>query len=110
LKVEEISPQQYLDRRSSGAPLALLDVREAWELDIAALAESFAVTHIPMGQIADRLDELDAQSPTVVMCRSGARSLQVAVFLASQGFRSVYNLAGGILAWSRDIDPTIPVY
>jgi rhodanese-related sulfurtransferase len=110
LKVEEISPQQYLDRRATGAALALLDVREAWELDIAALAESFSVKHIPMGQIADRLGELDAQSPTVVMCRSGARSGQVALFLASQGFRSVYNLAGGILAWSRDIDPTIPVY
>jgi rhodanese-related sulfurtransferase len=63
-----------------------------------------------MGQIADRLEELDPGRETVVICRSGGRSLQVAHFLAARGFASVSNLAGGILAWSRDLDPRIPQY
>jgi rhodanese-related sulfurtransferase len=63
-----------------------------------------------MGQIADRLGELDPAQETVVICRSGGRSLQVAHFLSTQGFVSVYNLVGGILAWSRDLDPRIPQY
>ena len=63
-----------------------------------------------MGQIADRLAELDPRMETVVICRSGGRSLQVANFLKPQGFASVLNLAGGILAWSRDVDPAIPQY
>ena len=66
--------------------------------------------HIPMGQVPDRLTELDPQKETVVICRSGGRSLQVADFLEAQGFASVYNLTGGILAWSRNVDPKIPQY
>ena len=63
-----------------------------------------------MGRIAERLNELDPRQATVVICRSGGRSLQVARFLTTQGFASVFNLAGGILAWSRDVDPRIPQY
>jgi rhodanese-related sulfurtransferase len=54
--------------------------------------------------------ELDPKLPTVVICRSGGRSLEVARFLEARGFASVYNLTGGILAWSRDLDPRIPQY
>ena len=68
------------------------------------------VLHIPMGQIAERLAELDPTVETVVICRSGGRSLEVARLLAAQGFSSVANLEGGILAWSRDVDPKIPQY
>jgi rhodanese-related sulfurtransferase len=63
-----------------------------------------------MGQIVERLAELDPQTATVVICRSGGRSLEVARFLSARGFGSVFNLVGGILAWSRDIDPNIPQY
>jgi len=93
-------------RRERGEDLTLLDVREAWELDVASVP---GVVHIPMGEIAERLGELDRSKETVVLCRSGRRSLEVANFLQQNGFRAV-NLAGGILAWSRDVDATIPTY
>jgi len=106
--INDITPRQFLDRRAAGDDLTLLDVREDWETALAPVPS--ALVHIPMGQIADRLGELDPQRETVVICRSGGRSMQVAHFLEARGFRSVSNLAGGILAWSRDLDPTIPQY
>lgn len=105
---KEISPQEFLERRAAGAPMTLLDVREDWETQLAPVPTH--LVHIPMGQVADRLSELDPHEETVVICRSGGRSLQVARFLEAQGFASVFNLAGGILAWSRDVDPQIPQY
>jgi rhodanese-related sulfurtransferase len=106
--VKELSPREFLERRAAGEPLRLLDVREDWEIQLAPVPSP--VVHIPMGRIAERLAELDKTATTVVICRSGGRSLQVAHFLESQGFHTVFNLAGGILAWSRDIDPKIPQY
>src|ERR1700686_3821398 len=79
-----------------------------WETQLAPVPAG--LKHIPMGQVADRLSELDPKQETVVICRSGGRSLEVARFLAAHGFASVFNLTGGILAWSRDVDPTIPQY
>ena len=106
--VKEISPQEFLKRRVAGPDMTLLDVREDWETQLAPVPAD--VIHIPMGQVADRMNELNPQQETVVMCRSGGRSLQVARFLEAQGFASVFNLSGGILAWSRDVDPQIPQY
>lgn len=106
--IGEITPQEFVKRREAGIEMVLLDVREDWETQRAPVPSS--LVHIPMGQIAERLPELDPHKSTVVICRSGARSLQVARFLAAQGFESVANLHGGILAWSRDVDPTIPQY
>jgi rhodanese-related sulfurtransferase len=106
MSVPEITPQEFVARRERGEDLTLLDVREAWELDVASVP---GVVHIPMGEIAERLGELDRSKETVVLCRSGRRSLEVAKFLQQNGFRAV-NLAGGILAWSRDVDATIPTY
>ncbi|HEY7377591.1 MAG TPA: rhodanese-like domain-containing protein [Steroidobacteraceae bacterium] len=103
--VQEVTPTQFQARRAAGA--LLLDVREDWELKVASVPD---VSHIPMGQIRERLGELDPQRETVVLCRSGRRSLEVARFLEQQGFRSVANLTGGILAWSRELDPSIPEY
>jgi rhodanese-related sulfurtransferase len=108
--VGELTPRQFLDRRAHGEPMTLLDVREDWETQLAPVPESQAHLRIPMGQVPERLAELDPQATTVVICRSGGRSLQVAQFLAARGFGSVFNLTGGILAWSRDIDPKIPQY
>jgi rhodanese-related sulfurtransferase len=106
--VNELSPRQFLERRASGDPMALLDVREDWELALAPVPSE--IIHIPMALIPERIGELDPTVETVVICRSGGRSAQVAQYLAAQGFPSVWNLAGGILAWSRDIDPKIPQY
>ncbi|MGO8855709.1 MAG: rhodanese-like domain-containing protein [Steroidobacteraceae bacterium] len=106
--VKEISPQEFLKRRAEGHELTLLDVREDWETQLAPVPTG--LIHIPMGQVADRVNELDPQKETVVICRSGGRSLQVARFLEAHGFASVFNLSGGILAWSRDLDPQIPQY
>jgi rhodanese-related sulfurtransferase len=106
--IKEMTPREFLERRAGGAEMTLLDVREDWETMLAPVPAD--ILHIPMGQIWDRLGELDSQRETVVICRSGGRSLEVARLLAAQGFVSVYNLVGGILAWSRDVDPRIPQY
>jgi len=106
--IKEITPQEFLERRAAGTPMTLLDVREDWETKLAPVPTR--LLHIPMGQVAERLSELDPHEDTVVICRSGGRSLAVARVLAAQGFTSVFNLTGGILAWSRDVDPQIPQY
>jgi rhodanese-related sulfurtransferase len=103
-----MSPREFVARRAGGAEMTLLDVREGWETALAPVPSD--IVHIPMGQVAARLGELDPRRETVVICRSGGRSLQVADFLETQGFVAVHNLAGGILAWSRDLDPRIPQY
>jgi rhodanese-related sulfurtransferase len=104
----EITPREFVQRRAAGEPMVLLDVREAWELKIAAVPS--AVIHIPMGDVAARLNELDKGADTVVICRSGGRSGQVANFLERQGFAKVTNLSGGILAWADELDPGIARY
>ena len=81
--IKEITPRQFLERRAAGDDMTLLDVREDWEIALAPVPSS--VVHIPMGQIADRVSELDTRRETVVICRSGGRSLQVAHFLAGRG-------------------------
>lgn len=106
--IKEITPTEFLERRQSGADMTLLDVREDWEVELAPVPSP--LLHIPMGQIPDRVGELDPKKETVVICRSGGRSMEVARFLAAQGFGSVANLTGGILRWSRDLDPQIPHY
>jgi rhodanese-related sulfurtransferase len=106
--IKEITPGEFVKQRSGGAEMTLLDVREDWETKLAPVPTD--IVHIPMGQIADRLGELDPVKETVVICRSGGRSAQVAHFLERQGFGKVFNLSGGILAWSRVIDPRIPQY
>jgi rhodanese-related sulfurtransferase len=106
MTVAEITPTEFVERRSRGESLTLLDVREEWELGVASVPD---VVHIPMGEVADRLGELDRSREVVVLCRSGRRSLQVANLLQQNGFQAV-NLAGGILAWSRELDATIPTY
>ena len=88
------------------APL-VLDVREPWEVATVALPGSVA---IPMGQITTRADELDTARPVVCLCHHGMRSMQVAGYLERRGFSDVWNLTGGIDAWSRQVDPSVPTY
>lgn len=106
MTIPEITPAEFVARRERGEPVTLLDVREEWELGVASVP---GVLHIPMGEVADRMQEIDRARDVVVLCRSGRRSLEVAKFLQQNGFKAV-NLAGGILAWSRELDATIPTY
>lgn len=97
---------------ASGPRPLLLDVREAWEVQLARLdaVPGFEWAHLPMGEVTARFGELDPEQPVAVYCHHGVRSLQVVAFLSRQGFDVIYNLAGGIDAWSREIDPTVPRY
>jgi rhodanese-related sulfurtransferase len=106
MSIPEITPAEFIARRQRGDAMTLLDVREEWELGVASVP---GIVHIPMGDVAERIGELDRATEVIVMCRSGRRSLEVAKFLQQNGFQAV-NLAGGILAWSRDVDATIPTY
>jgi rhodanese-related sulfurtransferase len=93
--------------RASGKALQLIDVREKWEHDLVSVA---GFTHIPMGQIAERLAEVATDRPVVVMCHHGGRSAQVTRFLRGRGLANATNLAGGIDAWAREIDPALATY
>lgn len=92
----------------------LLDVREPWEVALARLdVPGFDWRHVPMGQVpawAETLDDAAREQPIAVYCHHGVRSLQVVAFLSRLGFDVVYNLAGGIDAWSEEIDPSVPKY
>jgi rhodanese-related sulfurtransferase len=105
--VREVSPTEFVATLASAPATLLVDVREAWELEIARLP---GAVHIPMGEIPERLDELDRGRDLVILCKAGGRSLSVARFLEAQGYPSVTNLTGGILAWQRDVDPTLATY
>jgi rhodanese-related sulfurtransferase len=104
----EITPQDFAERRRQRNSPLLLDVREPWEAETAAVPNAILM---PMGDIPSRAHaELDPDAPIVVMCHHGARSLNVALWLREQGFTQAQSLAGGIDAWSRTIDPNIPRY
>jgi len=102
MTVEEL--KERLDR---GEKPLVLDVREPSELKVARYP--FDVVEIPLGQLPQRFEELPEGVEIVCACRSGGRSAQAAHFLNRTGRRAV-NLEGGILAWSREIDPSIPQY
>lgn len=105
--VTQIDPAGLKAKMDAGESFCLLDVREPWEVAVAAIPGSLA---IPMHEIPSRLKELDATSEIIVMCKSGGRSQRAAEFLAARGYGKVSNLQGGIDAWSRDIDPDVPEY
>jgi molybdopterin/thiamine biosynthesis adenylyltransferase/rhodanese-related sulfurtransferase len=85
----------------------LIDVREAFEYEIARID---GAKLIPLGEIAERMSELQRERPIVVHCHSGRRSAEAVRLLQQRGFANVYNLEGGIDAWSDQIDPTVPKY
>jgi adenylyltransferase/sulfurtransferase len=85
----------------------LIDVREPFEYEIARID---GAKLIPLGEIAERTDELQREQPIVVHCHSGMRSAEAVRLLQQRGFSNVYNLEGGIDAWSDQIDPNVPKY
>jgi rhodanese-related sulfurtransferase len=105
--IADLTPTSVSQRLQTEDPPLLLDVREPWERQVAAIPGTL---DIPMNEIPARLAELPADRDIVVVCHHGARSLQVAMWLGHQGFDRVANLDGGIDAWSRQVDPSVPLY
>jgi len=104
----EISAMEVKSLRDSGQEFTLLDVREPWEYETAHMEGS---RHIPMGEIPARFNqELDPEQHIVVVCHHGVRSMNVTAWLRQQGFDKVQSLRGGIDRWSREIDPSVPLY
>ena len=96
-----------LEMNQKGDSLVLIDVREPHEYDICRIPGSRL---IPLGEVPGRMHELNSADELVVHCRSGARSAKAVDFLMKSGFRKIRNLKGGILAWSDQVDPTVPKY
>lgn len=105
--MKHVDPERLKARLAAGEKLQLLDVREEWEYQTARIEGSLLM---PMGQVIARMAELDPQAATVVICHHGGRSMQVAGLLERQGFSNVTNLTGGVDAWARTVDPSMPVY
>jgi rhodanese-related sulfurtransferase len=104
---------ELLRRLEAGEPLRLVDVREDAELALARLPHD--VLHLPLSRhrewLPDLLTRLDRQQPVVVLCHAGIRSWDFGCWLIQeQGFSDVWNLQGGIDAWSREVDPQVPRY
>jgi adenylyltransferase/sulfurtransferase len=106
-KVPEISARQLQEMISGGKKVALVDVREPFEFEIARIPNSHL---IPLGTIPERLADIPRTETTVVMCKSGVRSARVIEFLREQGFENLLNLEGGLDAWREEVDPTMRKY
>ena len=104
---QDLDPTALAARLEQGDTPVLLDVREQWEFDTAALP---GATLVPLGTLQQRVAELDREADYVVYCHHGGRSAMAAQFLRSQGFTRVANLEGGIEEWSVQVDPTVPRY
>ena len=104
----EITATELKQRLDHGEDIQIVDVREANEVAMAKIPNSI---HIPLGQILNRASEIDPSRETVVHCRMGGRSAQAIDALKRSGFSGrLLNLRGGILAWSNDVDPSVPKY
>src|SRR5579872_4960023 len=104
--VPEITPRELKARLDRGDDLYILDVREPHEYQICNIGGHL----IPLGELSRRAHELDSSREIVAHCRSGKRSAEASEFLRKAGFRKIWNLKGGILAWSDEVDPSVPKY
>ena len=103
----QIDVQELARWREGGVPHTLVDVREPWETAICLIEGSLSV---PLGQIPARAATLPVDRPVVVACHHGMRSMQAVAWLRRNGHDNVTNLAGGVDAWARQIDPSMAVY
>lgn len=104
--IPEITPKELKQRLDRGDDLYILDVREPHEYQICNLNGHL----IPLGELSRRVHELDSSKEIVAHCRSGKRSAEAVEFLRKAGFKKISNLKGGILAWSDEVDPSVPKY
>ncbi|MGL4462669.1 MAG: rhodanese-like domain-containing protein [Planctomycetia bacterium] len=103
----DLAPEELKARIDAGESVFILDVRNPDEFAFCRLPGSHL---IPLPELGLRLRELDPQREIVVHCRSGGRSAKAAELLRQNGFQTVRNLTGGILAWSARVDPSVPTY
>ena len=104
----EITATELKQRIDSGEDIQIIDVREPHEVAIAKIPNT---THIPLGQILNRMAEIDPNRETVVHCKMGGRSAKAIEALKRSGFSgNLINLKGGITAWSNEVDPSVPKY
>jgi len=104
--IPQLSVKELKRRMDAGESLFILDVREPFEYQIANIGGKL----IPQNEVPQRLSEIDRNQEIIVQCKSGGRSQRIAEFLKQSGFANVANLAGGILAWSDEVDPRVPKY
>ena len=105
--IPEITPAEVKKKMDAHEPFVLIDVREPHEYQICSIPGSKL---IPLGEVAKRMNELDSADEIVVHCKSGMRSAKAVDFLLKSGFRKIHNMKGGILAWSDQVDPSVPKY
>lgn len=104
--MKEVTVEELKAMRDNNEPHQLIDVREQAEVDAAEIGGE----HIPMGLVVANIDKISRDVPVIIHCRSGGRSGAIADALERQfGFTNVYNLKGGITAWSKEIDPSVPL-
>jgi molybdopterin/thiamine biosynthesis adenylyltransferase/rhodanese-related sulfurtransferase len=104
--IPEITPRELKTRLDRGDDVYVLDVREPHEYQICNIGGHL----IPLGELPQRVHELDSSREIVAHCKSGKRSAQAVEFLQKAGFKKIQNLKGGILAWSDEVDPSVPKY
>jgi len=106
--MEEITATQLKQRLDNGDDIQIIDVREPNEYAMARIPNSI---HIPLGQVLNRMSEIDPSRETVVHCKMGGRSARAIEALTQAGFHGkLANLKGGITAWSNEVDPSVPKY
>ena len=103
-EIDALTLKEHLDGPN---PPTVLDVREPWEVEIASID---GAVNIPLGELTRRFGELPRDTPLAVMCHHGGRSAQATAWLRNQGFDHATNVAGGIDAWARTVDPTLSRY
>jgi adenylyltransferase/sulfurtransferase len=106
--MEEITATELKQRLDNGDDIQIIDVREEDEYNIARIPNTAL---IPLGQVVQRMDEIDSSRETVVHCKGGVRSAKAIEALTRSGFTGkLINLKGGIMAWSNEVDPSVPKY
>ena len=107
-QMPEITATELKQRLDNGEDIQLIDVRESFEVAIARIPDT---VHIPLGEVVNRMAEIDPNRETVVHCKGGIRSAKAIEALKRSGFTgNLINLKGGIMAWSNEVDPTVPKY
>ena len=108
ITVQELAAKLGRSAAQANPAVKLIDVRESWEYEVAHIPGS---TLIPMSEVPSRANnELDPDQHIAVICHAGVRSMSVTAWLREQGYDKVQSVRGGIDAWSRGIDPTVPRY
>jgi rhodanese-related sulfurtransferase len=105
--IPTVRPRDVKERLDRGDPIFLLDVREADEVETASIA---GATVIPSGDVLRRSGEIPKDKDVIIFCHSGGRSMMAVYQLMRKGFTRVSNMAGGIDAWSVEVDPSLPRY